>query len=147
MLILGSLLWRTTGQGAPPPPPPVIVDQGVKPSGGIPHDQPRRTRKQVSEARKRLGLDDGYTPEEAVVAIDAVAASQALRLEQDEQKRFEELTRELELSGIEFDARYLEALNKQRELLINKEIASFFQRQQNDEDMIRMLLMAAAAVV
>jgi hypothetical protein len=67
-----------------------------------------------------------------------------LVLEQDAQKRFEELLRELELQGIEFDARYLEALNIQRERLIDAEIAARLRLIREDEELIILLLMAAS---
>jgi len=46
----------------------------------------------------------------------------------DEQQRFEELTRELQLREIEFDSRYLEALNIQREALIDEEIGRLLKK-------------------
>jgi hypothetical protein len=67
-----------------------------------------------------------------------------LVLEQDAQKRFDELLRELELQGIEFDARYLEALNIQRERLIDAEIAARLRLIREDEELLILLLMAAS---
>jgi len=69
-----------------------------------------------------------------------------LVLERDEQKRFEELLRELQLQGIEFDARYLEALNIQRERLIDAEISARYRLIREEEELIILLLMAASVV-
>jgi len=145
MLILGNLLWTVTGAGfVPPPPPPAPEPSALKPSGGIPADQ-IRTRRDISRARKRFGLDDGADREVVAATVIAdVAARQALVLERDAQKRFEELLRELELQGIEFDARYLEALNIQRERLIDAEIAARLRLLREDEELIILLLMAAS---
>lgn len=113
------------------------------PSGGFPAaDQAqRRTRSDVSRDRERFGLQD-----EIARAIAEVAAQQAERLEQDKQKQFEELNRELELRGIEWDARYLESLNYERERLINAEIGlRLRQRLQDEEELMLLVLMAAAA--
>src|SRR3990167_8806411 len=140
MFILGNPLWTVTGTGFVPPPAAAV---GVRPSGGIPADQ-IRTRRDISRARKRFGLDDGADREVVAATVIAdVAARQALVLERDAQKRFEELLRELELQGIEFDARYLEALNIQRERLIDAEIAARYRLIREDEELIILLLMAA----
>ena len=130
-------------ESAPPAPPPTATTQLV--GGGIPHDYVP-SRRDISRARKRLGLDDGFRDTETVAAavIADVAARQALVLEQDAQKRFEELLRELQLQGIEFDARYLEALNIQRERLIDAEIAARLRLKREDEELLILLLMAAS---
>ena len=143
MLILGSLLWRTTNGGIVPPPPPPPADTGVKPSGGIPATlrvRPR-TRQDVSESRQRFGITDKI----AAQIIEDVAARQVERLERDEQKRFEELSRELELRKVEWDGRYLEALNAIREKLIDAEIYAHLQSRRKGEEEIMLLLMIAAA--
>lgn len=126
---------------APPPPPPAAA---VQPSGGFPAHDRARTRKQVSEARKRFGLEDTYKDERAAQVIANVAARQAEALEQDELKRFEELSRQLQLEGLEFDRRYLELLNQERERLIDLEIAQRFKYLREQEEIILMLLAAAA---
>jgi len=146
MLLFGTLYWRT-GAGTPlPPPPPPPADTGPPQlvGGGIPHDYVP-SRRDISRARKRFGLDDGADREVVAATVIAdVAARQALRLERDEHKRFEELLRELQLQGIEFDARYLEALNIQRERLIDAEIAARLKLKLEDEELIILLLMAAS---
>jgi hypothetical protein len=119
------------------------VVAGPQPSGGIPaSDQAwRRTKQDIARDRERFGI-----PDKARLAIEAVAAQQAERLEQDEQKRFEELNRELELRGIEWDARYLESLNYERERLISAEIAMRLRRRlQDEEELMLLVLMAAVA--
>ena len=119
------------------------VPAGPQPSGGVPSDGAQfRTRRDISKDRERFGLID----EIAAQAIADVAAQQVERLEQDEQKRFEELNRELELRGIEWDARYLESLNYERERLINAEIAMRLrQRLQDEEELMLLVLIAAVA--
>ena len=126
------------------PPAPPVPDSGVKPSGGIPatlHAR-GRTRKEISEERKRYGIQDALAAE----IIEAVAAHQVDRLETDEQKRFEELHRELELRHIMWQGRYLEALNGIRTRLIDEEIAARLRMKFREEEEIMMLLMMAAAV-
>ena len=123
--------------------PPVVPVTPVRPSGGWPADQGyRRKREDVSEARKRLGLDDGYR---VSTVIADVAVRQAERIEQDQQKIFDELLRELELQGLEFDRRYLEALGVQRQRLIDAEIAARLQRLVKDDEELMLLVMIAAA--
>lgn len=129
------------GSGPTPPPDVVIVDQPVV--GGGP-------------ARSRLSLREGRTPEEVrrdrerygilppavEEVVIAVAVRQAEALVTDEQKQFEELTRELKLRELEYDARYLEAMNVERQRLITAEISSLLKRR-NDEGILLMLMMAA----
>ena len=142
MIILGSLLWTTTNGGIVPPTPPA-PDSGVKPSGGIPSTLKvrGRSRKDVEQSRKRYGLSDLATD-----VIAQVAARQVESLEADEQKRFEELHRELTLRGVEFDRRYFEVLSEIRERLITEEIASRLRLKLREEEEIMVLLMMAAAV-
>lgn len=116
-----------------------LVGGGYHPSQGL---YPRPPDKhQISRARKRLGLED-----EVAKAIAHVAARQAETLELDAQKRFEELHRELQLRGIEWEARYLEALNLERERLIDAEIASRLKEKlrRDNEDIIVLMLLAAS---
>ena len=124
---------------------PTVSTEPVRPSGGWPSTQGerKRSRKELSDARKRLGLDDGYRV--STVLAD-VAARQVERLEQDPQKIFEELLRELELQGLQFDARYLEALAVQRQRLIDAEIAARIQQGIQDEELMILILMAGAAI-
>lgn len=144
MFLLGNILWSTTGVGQNPPPPPPVVDSPVLPSGGVPADQPPRTRKQVSDARKRLGLRDKFS-EEAESIIAQVAAQQAARLEQDKQKQLDELRGELKLRSLELEAGYLEALAVEREALIDAEIAKRLSEMiANDRALMMLILMAAA---
>ena len=114
--------------------------QAISPSGGFPaYEQPLRTKRDISKARKRFGIEDSVAR-----AIAEVAARQAERLELDTQKRFEELNRELQLRGIQWESRYLEALNAQREALIDAEISARLKAKlRNDEEMIILMLLAA----
>ena len=143
MLLLGTLFWET-GAGTPAPPPPP-ADTTPPPRGTVPWLSDlgaRRTKRDISRERERYGIQD----ELALAAIAEVAARQAERLELDEQKRFEELSRELELRRIEWDARYLEALNVMRERLIGEEIAALMHRKLRDEEDILVLMMMAAGI-
>lgn len=75
--------------------------------------------------------------------IEDIAARQASRLELDELKRLEELERELELSGIEWESRYLEALNAEREFLIDEEIGRRIRdKLRQDEEALILILSA-----
>ena len=121
----------------------------VTPSGGIPHDYVP-TRREISRARKRLGLEDAYARKEAAELLAAkviadVAARQAQALETDHYKQYEELTRQLDIEGLEFDRRYLEALSQQRERLIDKEI--FLQFRRIEEEELMLLVMIAASSI
>jgi hypothetical protein len=128
---------------ATPPEPDVVTSQliggGYNPSQGLYPRPP--SRQQVSRDRERVGLLD----ELALQAIAEVAARQAERLEQDAQKRFDELSRELQLRGLEWEARYLETLNAKREELIDAEILSRLKAKfRADDEMIVLMLLAAS---
>lgn len=128
--------------GDGPPPPPADVAQAALVGGGIPahgtlHLRRRdgRSKKEIELDRERFGI--------AATVIAEVAEHQAQRLEQDEQKRFDELLRELQLREIEWDARYLEALNAQRQRLIDEEIAKLLKLKTTDEEMMILMMLAA----
>ena len=142
MLILGSLLWRTTGVGAPPAPPPATVDDRPKGTAEWLWQSAvdRRAPEDVRRARERFGV----LPREAAEAIAEVAARQVERSEQDEQKRFDELLRELQLRSIEFEARYLDALAVMRERLIEDARQAAIRRQKQEEEVMILMLVAAA---
>lgn len=133
----------TRGDAAPPVVVPPIIGGGYNPSQGL---YPRPPDKlQISRARKRVGLEDAISRTEAKAIIAEVAARQVERLEQDAQKRFEEFSRELKLREIEWDARYLEDLNLQRERLIDAEIAvRLKEKLRTDEEMIVLMLLAGS---
>ena len=121
-----------------------VVTTTIQPSGGYPANPDygrvkKRTARELGKERERFGI-----PDKVRIAIEAVAAQQAARLEQDSQKRFEELERELELRGIEWDARYLESLNAERERLINAEIALRLRQRLKDEEELMLLVLMAA---
>ena len=140
--VWGSGVWA---EGGVIPPPPVVAPAGPI-GGGYVHER-RRGRKELREARRRVGLEDDYRTEEelAQAIVASVAARQALVLEQDEQKRFEELSRQLQLARIEFRATHLEALNRERQKLIDLEIGRLLRRNLQDEEILLMLLVMAAA--
>jgi hypothetical protein len=101
----------------------------------------RKWHRPEDEKRLRLRI----TPAVAEV-ITEVAERQAAQLDLDEQQRLEELSRKLELKGLQWQGRYLELLNTQRQQLIDEEIGRLMQQkqaemQQRDEEAILLLLM------
>ena len=119
-----GLSW---GSGEAPPP----VEVGVPPRipGGHPFLRlPKRLKRTKDEEIEQI--------------IQAVAAEQVARLERDEHKRFEELERELQLRGVTWEARYLEALNLRRELLIDQEIERLLKQKLDDDNRLILILMA-----
>ena len=100
------------------------------------------TRRRTPEEVRREREDFGILPRRIIADV---AARQAERLEQDAQKQYDELQRELQLQGIEWDARYLAALADLRERLIGEEIARRLQMQLNNEATMMLLVMAAVA--
>ena len=99
-----------------------------------------QTKEQLRESRERFGITE---PAQKVIA--AVARRQVEANVLDEQKRLEELTRQLELEGIEWDTRYLEALAQMRELLLTEALKAQFTMMQDEQDAIALMLIAAAA--
>jgi hypothetical protein len=146
VLILGNILWRTTGVGSPPvPPTPPAVPEEIKPSGGRPqpygaHHVPsaEERRLHVRKQRELVGI-----VEEAAKVIARVAARQAEALEADEQKRFEELERELTLAGLHWEGRYLELMNEARQRIIDAEIRERMQEALRIEEEIMLLLLVS----
>ena len=120
--------------------PPVVVE-GVRPSGGIPAYAYARgpTKEQQRRSRVLHGL-------EADVVFE-VAARQAEALDLDELQRKEELLAEMRLRGIETRALHFEELSRQREALIDAEIARRIQAIYNaDLEAAAMIIMIAAAL-
>ena len=119
---------------APVAAPPII-------GGGIPHQYRgprRRTEEEVRREREELGI---------LQIIDSVALRQAETLQRDEQKRLEELTRELSLAKIEWEGRYLRLLNERREAFISAEIGRLLRLKllREQEDTLIVLMLAASA--
>ena len=81
---------------------------------------------------------------EAEEVVEKVALRQAEDNHLDEQQRFEELARELELKGLEYETRYLEMLNARREAFINAEIGRLIRLKISNQNIIEMLLIAAS---
>jgi hypothetical protein len=152
LLVPGVGMGGSQEASPPPPPPPAPSGPPYQPSGGVPHDHPKRTRRQLSEARRRLGLEDDYAVEQAEAArtIADVAARQASALEQDKQKQYDELARELQLRNIAWKAKYLEDLASQRQKLIDAEIAFRIQTlrklqiARDEQDLMTLILLAAS---
>lgn len=141
------MLWRTTGLGQEPPPPPPPQEQSFPIGGGIPGDDRGRSREEISRARGRFGLRDEVAEAIAAVAqrqAEAEAAANAAEARAaDEQKRFDELFREMELRQIAFEARHLEVLAQMREEFI----ARIRKQQQEEEELMLLMLVAVAAAM
>lgn len=111
-------------------------------SGGFYHYGRRPpSREEIRRQREELGI----IPKASIV-IDAVAARQAQDLRLDEQQRFEELERELQLEGIQSNIRHLEALNQQRERLIDAEIEKLLNLKFQQDFNARLLILLAACL-
>ena len=123
-------------------PPPVVTLPVVVPSGGRPQLTLRdEAQRQYRERQKRQKLQLIQAAREA---IEEVARRQVERLELDEQKRFEELERELSLRSVEWEARYLDLLNEERESLIDEEIGRLLRRKIAEEDELLLILLDAS---
>ena len=123
----------------------IAAPQPSHPVGGgyIRHhpDYFRKSRKRIREEREAVGISS-----EILDLIDGVAKRQAIGLESDSQKQFEELERALELAQVAWQGRYLEALNDLRDQHINEEISRLLAKKLQDED-DEMRLMALAALL
>lgn len=84
----------------------------------------------------RRGLSSGDAD-----VIAEVAERQALDTHLDEQQRLEELQGEMRLRGLEMRSQHLQALNDERERLLNMEIGELMRKAVDDEDMQTLLLM------
>lgn len=120
-----------------------VADGGIRPSGGIPATLrvKGRTRKQLEEDRQRFGISA-----KAAGVIEGVAKRQAETLEADEQKRFEELERQLALEKIGWNGKYLAYLNEARQRLKDEEIAELLKAKLEEEELMVMLVLTAAVV-
>ena len=121
----------------------ITQEESPRPSGGVPATlrvKPR-SRRDIAAERAKYGI-----PDKALEVITKVAESQVARLENDDQKRYEELTRELELSKVKFDGRYLEVLAEIRTRLIDQEIAALLNRSNREDEEIMVLMMMSVAV-
>lgn len=98
-----------------------------------------------SEWAERLQAEYDFTHPQIAPLIQELAYRQSQDLTRDDEQRFEELERELEIQGIEWQARYLEALNVQRERLIEQEIGALL-RAKLQEDEAMLLIVVAATI-
>ena len=110
---------------AGPPPPPPVDDVVVRPSGGFPAYDRGPTKEQRRRSRILFGLE--------AEVVEAVAARQAEALDLDEHQRKEELLAELRLAQIEARVEHFEALARQRQALIDEEIALRLKAMLDDE--------------
>lgn len=106
----------------------------IKPSGG---------RLEPFEARDPYRFP--FTAKQIKV-IESVALTQVENLQLDDSQRFQQFHRELEWEGIEFEARYLEALNLERQRLIDAEISQRLKAILEDEVFQAMFLICLASI-
>lgn len=121
----------------------VVVVPTTAPSGGLVDlgsHRRKKTKEELAAEREKFGI-----PDLARIAIEEAAKRQALAQEDDAQKRFEELARELTLRGIEWDVRYLEAMNVIRERIIEEEARRTMQAKRDEED-VQWLLQSVAEI-
>lgn len=102
----------------------------------------RWRRPQDDEQLKNLGIE----PQAAEIIAD-VAARQASETEGarlDDQQRLDELLGELLLRGIEIETQHVNALNAERQQLIDNEIKNRLRLLANNRDLLALLLIAAS---
>lgn len=95
------------------------------------------------ELRKRFKLD-----EEETEVIETLAYHQAQDLSLTEKQRGQEAKQAFKIKGLTLETRYLQAINAQRESLINAEIAKILSAKQieiENKEFINLILMAVAA--
>ena len=99
----------------------------------------KKSRKRIREEREAVGIST-----EVLDLIDGVAKRQALAVQSDSQKQFEELERALQIADVEWQGRYLEVLNDLRERYIAEEISRLLAKKlQGEEDEMRLMALAA----
>ena len=115
------------------------VGGGSHPSQGLPLSVHARgqTPEQKRKSREEFGLIEKV--------IQEVAVSQVSRLETDKQNQYDELSRELKLQNLAFEARYLEDLAVEREKLLDIEIGRLLKSRIQEEELSMFLIMVAAA--
>lgn len=127
--------------GAGPTPPPTPTAEA--PRGQIPWlvaRAPQRTKEDVHRSRVLHGIE--------AEVVSQVAERQAKALDLDELQKKEELLAELKLRRIEARTEHFEALAREREALIDREIAERLQEmlRKQDEDAIALMIMLAASI-
>lgn len=135
----GSWALSWTGEHTPTPPAPTPAPQGG--GGGRKRLHTRRARYSDESRAIELSLQ-GIAPEAQDVII-AVAERQAYDSRGDDQKRYEELQRELELDGIEWQSQYLELMNSVRQQFIDFEIKRRMREIANQQEEEAILIMLA----
>ena len=108
-----------------------------RPAGGYEAKRPRsRERKPLEPVDYGTLLERFRSlPPEAVEIVEAVALRQVDAPTTDSHQQLEELERELELAGIQWQSLYLELLKIQRQKLLDAE-------RQNDDDLVMFLLLS-----
>ena len=107
------------------------VEEGIKPSGGIPAQEWRPFEER-----------DPYRFSQQVRQIIEEVAVQQVQLSLDEPQILPHLIEELKAENIEFETQYLEALNGYREILIREEIKSLLKSKDDNEAMLLILIAA-----
>lgn len=141
----GGEFWSAAAASAQPG-GPIGVLVPLKPYRGPGYRKPL-LKSEIEPAREsweeRLQREYRFNNPQVIPVIGRVAAHQADDLGLDRQARFEQLERALELQGVEWDARYWEALNLRREQLIDQEIGRLLKRKLEEEEGILLMLLAA----
>ena len=115
----------------PAPPTPTVEAEGPIPSGGIPAKDWRPFEER-----------DPYRFSQHVRKVIEEVAVQQVQLSLDEPQILDHLLQELKAEKIEFETRYLEALNDYRQILIREEIKDLLLKKDNEEAMLLILIAA-----
>ena len=105
------------------------------------HKEEIELRRQWWEERQQR--EYRFNNPQVIQIIERIAQRQIEDLTVDEEKRFEELERELEVKGIEWEGRYLEALNARREHLIEAEISDLLRAKMDEQEAMFLIVLAA----
>ena len=109
-------------------------------SGGYFPHQRRRTQRDLDEDRRRFGIN---IPEEVVEVIVEAASDQVEDLVVDPQKQKRDLQMRLRVRQLKFETEYLKALAIERERLIDEEIQSRVRQNHQNNQSLKLLLLAA----
>lgn len=100
-----------------------------------------RNEEDVRKSRRKFGI-----PQEAAEVVERVAKRQAEDLSLDAHQRLEELERELEIAGVEWQSAYLAYLNEQRQQFMDAEIKERLRLELEARDIQAIMLLASAAI-
>lgn len=130
--------WGVSWRQAAEPPSPTATSPS---SGGyLRASDRRRTQKEIDEARRRFGIN---VPLEVVEVIQEAAQDQVEDSVTDPQKQKRDLQMRLRVRQLKFEAEYLKALAIERERLIDEEIVARVQKTYRNNQVLKLLLLAA----